>query len=495
MATEDEGAGQGCRSHMSLEELKALVDSMDDVAHIVDRNLNVVYANAAGRRDFGQDYGSRKCYQYFHARSDKCPWCRHQDVFSGRAIRWQWQSVVNGRTYELIDIPIPGADGRIAFKLEIAKDVTQNKMLEDALLDMSRRYRAMVENAVEGIFRTTVEGRFLSVNPALAHLLGYASVDDLMAKDPMSSDLWVEPSQRVALLERLAKEGVVRNHEVLLRRVDRSTFWASISVRAMSGPGGGLGVLDGMVIDIDRRKRAELGLEQALAKSRAYFDLLAHDIANIITPVIINSELVMLDQDAPADARRRVSGILRQAQRAASLISDLRWLETVERLPEGENDQFDLSDQLPSVIEFVKAQYPAGSMTVRSSVPPGVRVAGGDHVRRVLTGIMDNSGRYAKEGGVVVGITVTEAGSGGARSWSIDVSDNGPGIPDARKGAIMPSLTSERDINRGVASSLQFYSLVLAHFGGSIAIGDRVPGDPDKGARVVITLPEAASHG
>jgi K+-sensing histidine kinase KdpD len=108
---------------------------------------------------------------------------------------------------------------------------------------------------------------------------------------------------------------------------------------------------------------------------------------------------------------------------------------------------------------------------------------------------MDNSGRYAKEGGVVVGITVTEARSGGARNWSIEVSDNGPGIPDARKAAIMPSLPSEMGINRGVASSLQFYSLVLAHFDGSITIGDRVPGEPDKGARVVITIPEAKPHG
>lgn len=113
------------------DKLISVFNAMADGVYIVNREYDVVYINPSLEKEYGPWYG-RKCYEYFHDRTEVCPWCPNQEVFAGRTVRWEWHSVKNDRTYDLIDTPLYNVDGSIS-KLEIFRDITDKKRAEEEL--------------------------------------------------------------------------------------------------------------------------------------------------------------------------------------------------------------------------------------------------------------------------------------------------------------------------------------------------------------------------
>jgi PAS domain S-box-containing protein len=137
----------------------------------------------------------------------------------------------------------------------IAEDITQRKLAEEALLNAEANYRSLFENAMEGIFQTTPEGRYLSANPTLVRMLGYANPEELIASiSDMSRDLYVRPERRLEFKHRLETEGFVRGFENEVYRKDRSKFWVSINARAVRDACGKIQYYQGTSQDITKRK-------------------------------------------------------------------------------------------------------------------------------------------------------------------------------------------------------------------------------------------------
>src|ERR687895_1309796 len=104
--------------------------------------------------------------------------------------------------------------------------------LRDAEVRRERRqaqekYRSIFENAVEGIFQTTVDGRFLTANPALARMFGYGSPEELLdAVSDIGHELYVEAERRAELYRVARQDGFVSGFEVRMYRKDGSPMWA-----------------------------------------------------------------------------------------------------------------------------------------------------------------------------------------------------------------------------------------------------------------------------
>jgi len=113
--------------------------------------------------------------------------------------------------------------------------------------------RALFERNLAGIFRSRRDGRILECNGALVHLLGFASREDVLARN--ATEFYADPADRERLLKLLQPGVVVSNHELRWRRADGSPIWVLINVREVAeGPAT---YLEGIVLDITDRKRAE----------------------------------------------------------------------------------------------------------------------------------------------------------------------------------------------------------------------------------------------
>ncbi len=114
------------------DKLLSILNAMPSGVYIVNKHCDIEYVNPVIEKEFGPVNG-RKCYSYFHDRTEVCPWCKNEDVFAGKLVRWEWYSFKNNKYYDLFDTPIKNRDGSIS-KFEIFHDITERKQAEIALI-------------------------------------------------------------------------------------------------------------------------------------------------------------------------------------------------------------------------------------------------------------------------------------------------------------------------------------------------------------------------
>ncbi len=150
---------------------------------------------------------------------------------------------------------------------QVAAVAMENALLYEEVRQAERKYRSIFENSIEGLFQITSGGDLLSGNPALAHLLGYANIDELLYGQPeIRLFIFANPEDYDHLLEGLNQTGAVAGFETRLRRRDGSQFWASLSINARSVNQDGQPILEGSLMDISERRRRLRELE-ALAET------------------------------------------------------------------------------------------------------------------------------------------------------------------------------------------------------------------------------------
>lgn len=141
-------------------------------------------------------------------------------------------------------------------------DVRDRLQAEQALRVSESRYRLLFERSLAGMFKTSSKGGgFLECNEAMAHMLGYASREELL-KLPVG-ELYFNPGDRRDLLAELRATGFLSNYEIRLRRKDGSLFWGIENITLLRDEAGQEEFLEGTLVDITGRKRLEeLNLSQ-----------------------------------------------------------------------------------------------------------------------------------------------------------------------------------------------------------------------------------------
>jgi sigma-B regulation protein RsbU (phosphoserine phosphatase) len=133
-----------------------------------------------------------------------------------------------------------------------------------ALRESEEKYRSIFENSVDGIFQTTVDGKYISVNPALAKIYGYRSVEQMLEEIvDIQSQLYVDRDRRQQFQTLMNANDTITNFESQIYKRDRSKIWISENVRAIHDGNGKIIYYEGTVADITQRKLAEIALEKA----------------------------------------------------------------------------------------------------------------------------------------------------------------------------------------------------------------------------------------
>ena len=180
----------------------------------------------------------------------------------------------NGKTYLYgIASVLRDSNGNIAGAIESIRDITNRKLGEEKLRESEEKYRKIFEDAMEGIYRTTPEGRLLSANPAFARMFGFSSPEDMIdGVTSIDEQLCVNPQDREPLLRMLNEYGKVEQYEVEVYRKDKSRFWMSMNMRTVRDADGRVLYFEGTNIDITERKRVEAALIRAEEKYRDIFE-------------------------------------------------------------------------------------------------------------------------------------------------------------------------------------------------------------------------------
>jgi len=156
-------------------------------------------------------------------------------------------------------------------RIEHYADTTERKRAEEELRASEQRYRLLFERNLAGVYRSTLDGRILDCNESYARIFGYDSREELLAHEAW--ELYFDAADREEFIAQLRQEGALLGREWLLRRTDGSPVWVLENSNLIEGEEGRPTFLQGTLIDITERKRAERLLQAlnqaALAMERA----------------------------------------------------------------------------------------------------------------------------------------------------------------------------------------------------------------------------------
>ena len=359
-------------------------------------------------------------------------------------------------------------------------------------------YRAFVDNAVEGIFRTSRDGQYLFANTSLAKIYGYETPHQLVSElTDISRELYVDNERRFQFHEIMRSEERVHNFDSRIRRRDGSIIWISENARAVRDSDGMFLYYEGTVEDITSAVEAEETTRRALqeaqdaARSKAAFlAAMSHELKTPLNAVIGFSELMIREIFGPVEEPRYKSYLVdihENGRRLLTMINDILDLTRIEgkliALDESSVAMDEAADEVWSQMVETSTQIP---FLVRE-IAPNLPMLRGDakRLRQVLTHILSNAVKFTPPTGHIrVSGQVTP--EGGIR---IAIADSGIGMDPARiSSALEPFKQLDGRLSRrfeGVGLGLPLALALTRLHDGTL----HVDSEPGKGTTVTLDFP------
>lgn len=268
--------------------LAAIVESSDDAIYGEDLDGKILSWNASAERLFGytrQQAVGKNVVSLIVDRDEKQVHETLETIRQGNRVP-PYDARIRHKDGKILDVsltvsPVRDTTGRIVSAAGIARDIGPRKRLERALIEAERKYRAIFNGALEGIFQIAIDDRTYTVNAAVARMLGYESIEELLGKIKREgSRIWVDRKERRRFQRTVLAAGgqAILGFESRLRRKDGSIIWAALNARAILDEHGHTRYVEGFIEDITARKLAQ----QAVADSEARFRSLFEDSGTIM---------------------------------------------------------------------------------------------------------------------------------------------------------------------------------------------------------------------
>lgn len=341
-------------------------------------------------------------------------------------------------------------DGFITEFWGTQRDITDRKLAEIALGEAEEKYRGLFENALEGIFQSTLEGEIITVNPAMASILGYDSPQEALANVPTAAaHLYADPEDRRRMTSMISAHGEVSDFETRFLRKDGSEVWVSLNVRAISAtePAGltssgrtSVGrTLEGTVEDITERRQAERTLSETRQSERRRLARDLHDTAlQDITYASQEMNVCRILSTDPATIRRLEEG--NEALRRA--VSELR--HAIYDLREGDPGGRPFERSLEILVQRGRRMFQGCEITLSlqgdtQNIRQDSRAA--IELLRVVQEAISNARKHSRANRLRIGVNV------GDKTVNTTISDDGVGF-DPRE---QPEGTGSKSMRERVA--------------------------------------------
>jgi len=382
-------------------------------------------------------------------------------------------------------------------------DITERKRAEEALQAAEEKYRGIFENALEGIYQSTPEGRFISINPALARMFGFDSPQELIAAcNDDGNPEYVIPQLPADFVRELETRGVIRRFEYQARRKDGSMIWVSAAASAVRDAQGRITHFEGTVQNITQSRELEQQVLQ-MQKMEAVGRLaggVAHDFNNVLMAISSYAELLhgrILENDAN---RRYIDEISKATDRAASLTQSLLAFGRKQLISP---KVLDLNQLIAEQVKMLRRLIPEN---IDLSFLPGstlgrVKADHGQIEQVVMNLVINARDAMANEGKILIETANVELDGNDcglpdpsqAGSYvMLVVSDTGCGIDAETKAHIFEPFFTTKEQGKGTGLGLAIVFGIVKQSGGHISLHS----EPGHGATFRIYLPriEAAAQ-
>ncbi|HSI10996.1 MAG TPA: response regulator [Chthoniobacter sp.] len=313
-------------------------------------------------------------------------------------------------------------------------------------------YRSIVEHAIEGIFQTTPDGRYLLANPALATIYGYESTDELKGNvQEIARQLYVDPERRPEFIRLMNQNDAVWAFESQIYRKDGTVIWISENVRVIRDAGGEVLFYEGTVEDITARKRAEAELrrakESAEEASRSKSQFLAnmsHELRTPLNAIIGYSELMREEAEDMA-LKSFIRDLSKIESAGKHLLGLINGVLDIAKIEAGKMDLHAETFEVAKMIEEVCAtvapvvEKNGNYFEIVAASDLGTMHTDLTKVRQSLFNLLGNAGKFTKDGKVrLEAERVTEAG----RDWLVfHVCDTGVGMTPEQTQKVFEAFT------------------------------------------------------
>jgi PAS domain S-box-containing protein len=483
---EEELRGSEARLRAILDNSPGMIFLKDtegrylDVNHQLERAFHVTREQIVGKTD--EAIFAPKQVAAFRANDLKV-------LQAGRPLEFEEVAMQDDGPHTSIvsKFPLYDGNGKQYALCGITTDITDRKQMEVAMRESEERYRSIFENAVEGIFQTTLDGKYVAVNPALARMYGYDSPEDMIATITNIADqVYVDPGRRDEFIRLMQAHEEVTGFEALVYRKDGSFIWISENVRALCDQAGTLVGYEGTVENITERKLVETRLHNTLDQVRMLSGRIAlvqeeertriarelHDELGVgltCLKIDLSRLQTIMGERGEAKARKKVGGKIRSMSEQIDAI-----IVSVQRL---------VTELRPAILDdlglVAAIEWQCQDFHKRTGIPCTCVTSADDITMeparatalfRICQEALTNTARHAQATAVTVKL----------ESWNnslqLVVADNGVGI-------------SETKVSDRQSLGLLGMKERVALFGGELTI----QGHPEKGTTVTACLPRCLS--
>ena len=324
------------------------------------------------------------------------------------------------------------------------------------------------------LYRSDPNGSLLAGNAALADLLGFSSVEELMEGTTSVADYYVEPAQREVWLSQLSETGEVLDYDIELKRAAGGTVWVQDTARAVYDEYGNLAHCEGALIDVTEKVRAKKARDEFVAT-------ISHELRNPMAVLLgLAQEMASRYESFSEEDRREMADVMaRQADDASAIIEDLlvAYREDMSRVTVVA-EPFDIAEEIRRVLEGVDepVEFEPEEEELRVHADPR-------RTRQILRNLVSNAVRY---GGDEVKVITRRGGQG---SIEIMVCDSGPALDPAEAERIFESyergsgLLDARSVGLGLSVARKLAGLMN---------GDLIYEHDGTYSSFIVTLPAAS---
>lgn len=185
----------------------------------------------------------------------------------------------------------------------IVKEEEKRKKAEELLKESVEQYHKIYDNALEGMFQVSLEGKCFKANKALAKIMGYDSLEAVFASTRFKDDqLWVDNAEKNRYIKLFNEQDVILGFESQFKRVDGAIIWVSINTKLLRDENGNKLYYEGFILDITERKENELTIKKKMEELQWHYDIaINRELKMVELKKEINSLLQELNRDKKYD--------------------------------------------------------------------------------------------------------------------------------------------------------------------------------------------------